>query len=209
MNVASQENAMATVVKLRPTVDAATAALETAAQHRVRLGSRGLSALFTVLLGASVVILVTALAAMLFYKGELVRIGPDNCYIGEGPPNSVAFGSLPLPHRLVYCLVGIVRATPIIMLFWSLRTLFGLYAKGQVFSRSAAESFSRIGGWLCAYALSPFVCHLALSATGYEIDRNWAHMASVQAFVLGLLVLVIGQVMRVGREIEEDREAFV
>jgi hypothetical protein len=34
-------------------------------------------------------------------------------------------------------------------------------------------------------------------------------MASVQAFVLGLLVFVIGQVMQVGREIEEDREAFV
>jgi hypothetical protein len=46
-------------------------------------------------------------------------------------------------------------------------------------------------------------------ATGYEIDKNWAHMASVQAFVLGLLVFVIGQVMQVGREIEEDREAFV
>jgi hypothetical protein len=34
-------------------------------------------------------------------------------------------------------------------------------------------------------------------------------MASLQAFVLGLLVFVIGQVMQVGREIEEDREAFV
>jgi hypothetical protein len=200
---------MATVVNFRPTVDAAPDTEETAAQRRVRLGSRGLSMLFTVLLGLSALILVAALAAMLFYKGELVRIGPDNCYIGEGPANSVAFGSLPLVHRLVYCLVGIVRATPIIMLFWSLRTLFGLYARGQVFSRGAGRGFSRIGGWLCAYALSPFVCHLALAATGYEIDRNWAHMASLQAFVLGLLVFVIGQVMQVGREIEEDREAFV
>ena len=199
---------MPTVVKLRPVI-ATRPAVETAAQRRVRLGSRGLSLLFTVLLALSMAILVTALATMLFYKGELVRIGPDNCYIGEGPPNSVAFGSLPLVHRLVYCVVGIVRATPIIMLFWSLRTLFGLYARGQVFSPAAGRGFSRIGGWLCAYALSPFVCHLALSATGYEIDKNWAHMASLQAFVLGLLVLVIGQVMQVGREIEEDREAFI
>ena len=199
---------MPTVVKLRP-VAATQQAVETAAQRRVRLGSRGLRLLFTLLLALSVAILVAALATMLFYKGELVRIGPDNCYIGEGPPNSVAFGSLPLVHRLVYCVVAIVRATPIIMLFWSLRTLFGLYARGQVFSPAAGRGFSWIGGWLCAYALSPFVCHLALSATGYEIDKNWAHMASLQAFVLGLLVLVVGQVMRVGREIEEDREAFV
>lgn len=199
---------MSTVVELKPRAETA-AATETAAQRRVRQGSRALAWLFTGLLALSAAILAAALAAMLFYKGELVRIGPDNCYIGEGPPNSVAFGSLPLPHRLVYCLVAIVRATPIIMLFWSLRGLFRLYAEGRVFSPENGRSFSRIGGWLCAYALSPFVCHLFLSATGYEIDRNWAHMASVQAFVLGLLVFVIGQVTQVGREIEEDREAFV
>lgn len=199
---------MSTVVKLRSRAETIAAA-ETAAQRRVRLGSRGLVWLFTGLLVLSTAILVAALLTMLFYKGELVRIGPDNCYIGKGPPNSVAFGSLPLPHRLIYCLVGIVRATPIIMLFWSLRSLFRLYARGRVFARENGQTFSRIGGWLCAYALSPFVCHLFLSATGYEIDKNWAHMASVQAFVLGLLVLVIGQVMQVGREIEEDREAFV
>lgn len=199
---------MSTVVKLNPRAETLAAA-ETVAQRRVRLGSLGLVWLFTGLLTLATTILVAALLTMLFYKGELVRIGPDNCYIGEGPPNSVAFGSLPLPHRLIYCLVGIVRATPIIMLFWSVRALFGLYAEGRVFSPANGRSFSRIGGWLCAYALSPFLCHLALSATGYEIDKNWAHMASVQAFVLGLLVLVIGQVMQVGREIEEDREAFV
>ncbi len=199
---------MTVVIKLRPRAET-LAITETAAQRRVRLGSHGLVWLFTGLLALSCAILATALVTMIFYKGELVRIGPDNCYIGEGPPNSVAFGSLPLVHRLVYCLVGIARATPIIMLFWSLRSLFGLYARGTVFAPENGRCFSRIGAWLCAYALSPFVCHLALSATGYEIDKNWAHMASLQAFVLGLLVLVIGQVMQVGREIEEDREAFV
>ncbi len=199
---------MSTVVKLMPRAET-LAAPETPAQRRVRLGSRALAWLFTALLALSCAILLAALITMLFYKGELVRIGPDNCYIGEGPPNSVAFGSLPLVHRLIYCLVGGVRATPIIMLFWSARGLFRLYARGYVFAPANAAQFRRIGVWLCAYALSPFVCHLFLAATGYEIDRNWAHMASVQAFVLGLLVFVIGQVMQVGREIEEDREAFV
>jgi hypothetical protein len=196
------------VIMLKPRAETLTP-LETRAQRRVRLGSRALAWLFTGLLSVSVAILVAALLAMLFYKGEYLRIGPDNCYIGEGPPNSVAFGSLPLVHRLVYCLVGIARATPIIMLFWSLRGLFQLYAGGKVFAAANAAQFRRIGIWLCAYAVSPFACHLVLAATGYEIDKNWAHMASVQAFVLGLLVFVIGEVMRVGREIEEDREAFV
>ena len=200
---------MAAVIKFAPLIRPQRKAVETPAQRRVRLGSRGLEVLFTGLFGLCVAIALAAFATMLFYKGELVRIGPDNCYIGEGPANSVAFGSLPLVHRLVYVLVGVVRATPIIMIFWSLRGLFRLYARGQVFAPANAAQFRRIGVWLCAYAVSPFACHLFLDATGYEIDKNWAHMASLQAFVLGLLVFVIGQVMQVGREIEEDREAFI
>lgn len=200
---------MATVVQLKPLVRVPVPPPESLAQRRVRIGSGWIAGLFTGLFALSAVILVVAIATMLFYRGEWVRIGPDNCYIGEAPPNTVAFSSLPLIHRLVYVLVGIVRATPILMLFWSLRALFRHYASGEVFSRAAAVRFGSIGAWLCAYAVSPFLCHLALSATGYEIDKNWAHMASLQALILGLLVFVIGQVMQVGREIEEDREAFV
>jgi hypothetical protein len=200
---------MAAVIKLAPLIRRPSEAIETRAQRRVRWGSRGLEVLFTGLFGLCVAVALTAFATMLFYKGELVRIGPDNCYIGEGPANSVAFSSLPLVHRLIYVMIVAVRATPIIMIFWSLRGLFRLYARGRVFAPANAAQFRRIGVWLCAYAVSPFACHLFLSATGYEIDKNWAHMASLQAFVLGLLVFVIGQVMQVGREIEEDREAFI
>lgn len=199
---------MNAIVQLKPRAETLPP-VETPAQRHVRLGSRALVWLFTGLLGLAVAVLAAALATMIFYQGELVRIGPDNAYLGGGPANSIAFSSLPLPHRLVYCLVGMVRATPIIMLFWSLRRLFSLYAAGRVFEPENGRWFSHIGGWLCAYALAPFACHVVLSATGYEIDRNWAHLASLQAFILGLLVLVIGQVMRVGREIEEDRKAFV
>ncbi|MET3666285.1 DUF2975 domain-containing protein [Caulobacter sp. 1776] len=198
---------MSTVLHLKPLYRPPPP--ESTAQRRVRLGSRAAVWLFTGLFALSGAILVAAIATMLFYKGELVRIGPDNCYIGEAPANSVAFSSLPLVHRLVYVGVGLARATPILMVFWSLRALFAGYARGEVFSARAARRFGLVGAWLCAYAVSPLICHLFLSATGYEIDKNWAHMASLQAFVLGMLVFVIGQVMMVGREIEEDREAFV
>lgn len=200
---------MATVLQLKPLYRAPVASAESPAQRRVRLGSLAAAWLFTGLLAVAATILATAIVVMIFYKGELVRIGPENGYIGQGPPNSVAFGSLPLIHRLAYVATAVVRATPILMMFWSLRALFGGYARGEIFSAQAARRFGRVGGWLCAYAASPFLCHLALSATGYEIDMNWAHLASLQAFVLGLLVFVVGQVMQVGREIEEDREAFV
>ena len=48
-----------------------------------------------------------------------------------------------------------------------------------------------------------------LSATGYEIDKAWAHMAAIQELVLGAVVFVIALVMQAGHEIEEDREGFV
>ena len=54
-----------------------------------------------------------------------------------------------------------------------------------------------------------FAAILALSATGYEIDKAWAHMTSVQEAVLGAVVFVIALVMQAGHEIEEDREGFV
>jgi hypothetical protein len=55
----------------------------------------------------------------------------------------------------------------------------------------------------------PFLVHLILSATGYEIDGLWAHMVSLQELVLGSVVFVIALVMQAGHEIEQDREGFV
>lgn len=182
---------------------------ESIAQRRVRRGSRALALLFTGLFGLFAGVMAIGLAAMLFYDGEMLRMGPSGTYVGGGPADTVAFGSLPLDQRLVYVGVGAVRYVPVLMLFWHLRALFTTYAAGRVFSRGAGVTFSRIGAWLTAYALTPWLCHLVLDATGYELDAQWLHLASVQAFVIGLMVMVIGQVMQVGCEIQEDREGFV
>ena len=66
-----------------------------------------------------------------------------------------------------------------------------------------------MGFCLILDAAAPFLCHLVLSATGYEIDRMWAHMAAAQELVLGAVVFVIAAVMQAGHEIEQDREGFV
>ncbi|WP_269714270.1 DUF2975 domain-containing protein [Caulobacter sp. NIBR2454] len=197
---------MTTVVQFKP----APVAQPTAAHHhRLRVASRALSWLFTGLL-----ILVGALSAVLIagivvYPGDDYRIGSNAVWIGTGSADSVAFHTLSLPHRLAYAAVGVVRMAPSLMIFWRLRELFALYGQGEVFGRRNGWLIGQVGVWLCVYAISPFLCHLFLSATGWEIDKNWAHLSSIQAFILGLLVFVIAQVMQVGREIEEDREAFV
>lgn len=197
---------MTTVVQLKPL----PVALPTAAHHRrLRVASRALSWLFTgllLLVGAASAILI---AGVLIYPGDDYRIGSNAVWIGKGPADSVAFHTLSLPHRLAYAAVGLVRIAPSLMIFWRLSDLFALYGQGEVFGRRNGWLIGQVGIWLCAYAVAPFVCHLFLSATRWEIDKRWMHLASVQAFILGLLVFVIAQVMQVGREIEEDREAFI
>lgn len=177
--------------------------------RRLRLGSRALSWLFAGLIGVVGLVATILIAGVVFYGGENYRIGAGAVWIGAGSPDSVAFHTLTLPHRLVYAAIGAVRITPSLMIFWHLHGLFDLYAKGEVFGRRNGRRLAHIGAWLCLYAVSPFVCHLVLAATGYEIDKVWMHLSSVQALVLGLLVFVIAQVMAVGHEIEEDRKAFV
>lgn len=177
--------------------------------RRLRLGSRVLSWLFTGLMIGVGAIAAALIVGVIFYGGENYRIAAGGVWIGTGPVDSVAFHTLSLPHRLVYAAIGAVRITPSLMIFWHLRGLFDLYANGEVFGRRNGRRLAHIGVWLCLYAVSPFLCHLVLVATGYEIDKVWMHLSSVQALVLGLLVFVIAQVMAVGHEIEEDRKAFV
>jgi hypothetical protein len=177
--------------------------------RRIRLFSRGLSWLFTALLVILAAAATVIIAGIVLYPGDDLRIGSNAVWLGEGSPDSVPFHSLSLSHRLAYALVGVVRTAPTLMIFWHMRALFGLYAGGTVFAPQNAHHLGRAGAWLCAYALAPLICHLFLQAAGYEIDKAWMHLSSVQALVLGLLVFVIAQVMQAGREIEEDREGFV
>lgn len=197
---------MADVLQLAPSV-----ATEHPAHRRVRIGSRAFAVLFAVLFWGLAALTALGVWVVLFYGGDMVSIGAAAVYLNTDgpPPGAVTFASLTLDHRIAYALVAVVRSAPALVLFWALRALFKLYGRGEVFTVRNATLIQRMGVCLVADALAPFACHVALSATGYEIDRNWMHMASLQGLVLGGLVLVIAQVMLVGREIEEDREQFV
>src|SRR3990167_6197810 len=135
--------------------------------RRLRLGSWALSWLFTGLIRVVGLVASILIAVVVFYGGENYRIGAGAVWIGEGSPDSVAFHTLTLPHRLVYAAVGVARIAPALMIFWHLRGAFGLPARGEVFGRRNGQRLAHIGAWLCLYAVSPFVCHLVLSAPRY------------------------------------------
>jgi hypothetical protein len=200
------DRVMASVIDIAPPRPAPTPSF-----RKIRAASRGFEILFTVLCGLCIALAVFSLWMIFFYQGEMIAVGPRGGLLTTAPlpPDFVPFHTWRLAQKLAYAPVVIVRGLPSIVLFWALRELFRLYGRGQVFAARNAELIKLMGACLIADAASPFLCHLVLSATGYEIDGAWAHMAAVQELVLGAVVFVIALVMRAGHEIEEDREGFI
>jgi hypothetical protein len=197
---------MAAIVDISPPAPASTPSF-----RRIRAASRGFEILFAVLFAALIALAAFSLWVIYFYKGTMLAVGPRGGIFTTGvlPSDFVPFFTWRLDQRLAYTVVVVVRAVPTIYLFWCLRSLFRLYGRGEVFTSRTASLIQAMGACLVADAAMPFLCHLVLSATGYEIDKAWAHMAAVQELVLGAVVFVIALVMQAGREIEEDREGFV
>ena len=197
---------MASVVDLAPPRPAPTPSF-----RKIRAASRGFEVLFTVLFAAFIALAIFSLWVLFFYKGTMIAVGPRGGILTTDPlpPDFVPFFTWRFDQKLVYAVVVLVRAAPSIYLFWCLRSLFRLDGRSEVFSVGNARLLQTMGVCLIADAVLPFLCHLVLSATGYEIDKMWAHMAAVQELVLGAVVFVIALVMQAGREIEEDREGFI
>jgi hypothetical protein len=197
---------MADIIELSPPRPAPTPSV-----RKIRAASRALEWLFTAMLLFALAAGLFGLWVLFFYQGENFAVGPRGGLFTTGPlpPDFVPFHTWRLAQRLAYVPVDVVRTAPLVGLFWSLRELFRLYGEGRVFTPRNAALIKWIGVFLIAHAAAPFVCHLALSATGYEIDRMWAHLVSLDEVMLGAVVFVIAQVMQAGREIEEDREGFV
>lgn len=151
------------------------------------------------------------LVAMMVYPGNGLQIGATGMWIGfgEGPVDYVPFGTLPLHHRVIYVIVGIIRTTPGVLILLNLGALFRLYGRGQVFGRANALYLRAVGLWLIVDAVLPFAMHVILSTTGYEIDRNWMHLTSLQELFAGAIMSVMAEVMKVGSEIENERSQFV
>jgi len=179
---------------------------------KIRRASRAVELLFAVLFIAFIALAAFSLWILWFYQGSMIAVGPRGGVISlnaSPPADFVPFRAWPLSEKIAYTPDVLFRAAPTLVLFACLRSLFRAYGRGQVFTPANARLSKTMGVCLVIDAVAPFLCHLVLSATGYEIDRMWAHMAAVQELVLGAVVFVIALVMQAGHEIEQDREGFV
>jgi hypothetical protein len=180
------------------------------AASRLHRQSRLLTLFFTGLLAWVILMTAVIVAVALFYGGT--RIGMANgmgwVYPDTLPPGFVPLSAFPFPQRLAGAASFTLMWSPAILVVAHLRGLFALYAEGIVFAQENAWRIRRIGLWLIAWAAAPTAGHLLVTAAGI-LDRGWLRASSVHALILGVLLLVIAQVMELGRQIEQERSEFV
>lgn len=208
---------MAHVLELYPPTDDRPS--EAPSQRRIRQASRALSLLFGAMLVAEIVFGAgLGLAFVVPIAGDHLLIGPKgmllNLWFGPsihapGPAGYLPVEGLPAVQRLAHVAMGFVVFIPSLMIFWNLRALFRLYGRGVVFAAENARLIKHIGVWLVLTALGPLVSVSVLTALHMVVDHAWFHGDTIPKIVLGAVVYVVGMVMEVGREIEEEQGQFV
>lgn len=185
----------------------------TPAHRRIRQLSGGLVWLFTALLVAAG--LFYALLAAAFFVpaiGTHVGIGPTGMLLTSlprPPAPYAAVSSLPLVQRLAHIPVGLIDFSPSLVVFFNLRRLFGLYARGVVFAAENARCIRWVGIALMANAVTPALGVGFLTSLHFVVDHQWLHASLVQELVLGAVVCVIALVMQVGHELEQEKGQIV
>lgn len=197
---------MATVVEMPP-----LHAVDPIPPHRsLRLLSRWLAVLFILFAAVQILWVLAAWIATLFFSDHLMATATGfDVFTGKHTiPGGVLFATQPALTRAV-AMIGIaIAAAPFLMVFWELRGLFRLYARGIVFARANAISLKRIGLYLVAYPFVKVAVNLVFRLAG-GLDKAWFHMEIVYALVAGLTVLAIAQVMEFGHDIEQEKDSFI
>lgn len=200
---------MAQVVALDPLSD------ESGAPRRLRFLSRALVLLFSVLLGLAILLLLATAVFSLFLSSH-VLMNSTSAGVWFGPhgappalrPGMVRLSDMPFITHLGTIVSMGLGLTPVLAVFLHLRGLFGLYAAGTVFARENARHLNRIGLWLIAYPACNFASNMLFRAAG-GTDHRWLGPASVQAPILGLIIVAIALVMEFGRQIEQEKDEFI
>lgn len=206
---------MAQILALKLKAEERPDAIEQPRYQRLRHQSRILSMMITTLLVLYVAYNAAAVIATPLVNGDGVHLGPGAHMIidlsapKEGPPGSVLLSSFSVLQRIGFALVLALRAVPIGLVLVNLRALFRLYAAGIVFARDNAAHIKRMGIWLIVFAATPYLTHELSVPMGNNFDDEWFHTEEIYALVGGVVVYVVAQVMRVGREIEQERDEFV
>ncbi|HEY5337511.1 MAG TPA: DUF2975 domain-containing protein [Rhizomicrobium sp.] len=125
-------------------------------------------------------------------------------------------GAVPLPFRLIALACELVSVGFTMWALWSLRQLFLLHAKGEVFSQSALRALNHVALALFCGVVASFVMQAPISfaltfARGHghrSISLGFGSNDVATLFMAGV-VLVIARVMAEARRVADENAAFV
>lgn len=181
---------------------------------RIRRLSRPLEGLFTILFAVGAAILAFAVLGTLTYGGDRLQVWPGGIQIyveptvPPVPPGWTTVGALPWAQKLALSVSACLMVVPALAVLWQLRGLFRLYGEGVILEARNARCIAAMAAWLIAYAVGPTLGHVIVAASGFD-DRGWLRLDSLQALVLGLVLIVVARVMRWGAEVADDAARFV
>lgn len=184
-----------------------------AALRRMRRVSRCLEVLFLVLTVGFAVVGAAVILDFIVPYANVIAVCPYGGLMTIGtyiwPLDCLAIGGMTTAQRLAHASCGPLVLAPLLLLFWNLRGLFGLYARGVVFAPDNARRLKHAGAALIALGIAPLLNHAFLTGLGVAIDQIWIRPSDLQELILGVVVCVIAQVMQLGRELEEERSQIV
>ncbi len=181
-------------------------------QRAIRRRSGIFVALFTTALTLAIGFTLFLSVTLLAYDGPLLAFGPGGVRIwptAEEVARLAPLSAFSFSQRLMGAFAATLLMSPAIFIFFHLRSLFHLYARGIVFAQANARHIKFIGVGLIAYAIAPFLANRFLWLAGVTLDPLWFHVDEIQAFVIGALLFVMADVMQFGHEIEQERDGFV
>ena len=200
---------MSSVLELPPVMPEITGSV---IKHRnLRLLSRALAALFAALVILQVLWILAAAVVTIFFSNH-VLVGAEGTFVFTGSPpvlkGTVLYSNQSVLTRTAGMVDIVVASLPFLLVFWNLRGLFALYARGVVFARENSVHLKRVGLWLVVYPFAKVAANIIFRAAG-GTDKAWFHMEMIYALVAGLIVFAIAQVMEFGREIEQEKDSFI
>jgi hypothetical protein len=140
--------------------------------------------------------------------------------VGVGAVVSVLFGvggisyedtlfrtaGLPLGSRLMVGAVTSLAFAALLKCVYHLSRLFGDYAKGEIFTRSAVGELRKFGVACLLWGVMKFIWGISLSLTA-EPQRTFHGQAD--SFVIGAILIVIAWFMDMAVDLREENELAI
>lgn len=182
--------------------------------QKIRRISKPMEFLATVMVLGMGLIFATSVAALFFYQGPLLRIDDNSAYLFfsieeiASVPGTTAISDLSFYTRTGISMIVVLQFSPLLMIFWALKSLFNRLKSHPVFDHKHAQILTHMGGWLIFFAVIPFFTDMIAEFVGSP-DRNWFRWSSIGAVFLGSLLMVLAHVLRHGRDLEQENASFL